>query len=100
MVGTLHPFPLCRLCKPCGLRRSQHRGNRTRPSVLVEGVLDLLAGFFEVALGLVDLAFPFHLLVISRLAKLLLGCALRLVLLVGSSLFRVGGLVDLLPFCD
>src|SRR5674476_198664 len=37
---------------------------------------------FEVALGLVDLAFTFHLLVISRLAKLLLGCALRLVLLV------------------
>src|SRR5674476_508234 len=82
VVGILDPFPLFRLCNPCGLRRSQHRGNRTRPSVLVEGVLDLLAGLFEVAIGLVDLAFMFHLLVIGRLAKLLLGCALRLVLVV------------------
>ena len=35
VVSTFDPFPLCRFCNPCGLRRSQHRGNRTRPSVLV-----------------------------------------------------------------
>jgi hypothetical protein len=38
----------------------------------------------EVAVGLIDLAFTFHLRVISRVAQFLFGCALSLVLLVFS----------------
>src|SRR5665647_2606233 len=49
---------------------------------LVEGVLGLLAGLLEVALGLVCLAFAFHLLVAGSLASVFLGCALGFVLLV------------------
>src|ERR1019366_3839082 len=50
--------------------------------VLLEGVLDLLAGLFEVAHRLVVLAFTFHLFVVRGFAKVLLGCALDLILLV------------------
>src|SRR5674476_1505239 len=42
---------------------------------LVEGVLGLLAGLLEVALGLICLAFAFHLLVAGSLANVFLGCA-------------------------
>src|SRR5664280_2394292 len=49
---------------------------------LVEGVLGLLAGLLEVALGLIGLAFAFHLLVAGSLASVFLGCALGFVLLV------------------
>jgi hypothetical protein len=51
-------------------------------SVLFEGVLDLFASLLEVAHRLVALAVSFHLPVGRRLADLLLGSALGLVLLV------------------
>src|ERR1700684_4552792 len=54
-----------------------------RSWLLLEGVLDLFAGLLQVALGLVALAFGFHLLVADGLAGLLLGLALDLGDLVG-----------------
>src|SRR5271166_1744502 len=59
-------------------------GPRGMPGwLLLEDVLDLVAGLLEVALGLVALAFGFHLLVAGRLAQVLLDVALDLGGLVG-----------------
>src|SRR5680860_47057 len=75
ILPTGIPDPTCRPAKR--LDTSGGHG-----SVLLESVLDLLASLFEVAHALISLALIFHLLVISRLANVFLGCALRLVLLV------------------
>jgi len=53
----------------------RHGGSRT-PAVLLESVLNLPADLLEVAVGLVGLAFTFHLLVISRVAEFSLAAPL------------------------
>src|SRR3954454_17071506 len=66
-----------------------------RPSgVLLEDVLDLLAGLLDVGLGLVRLALGLHVLVVRRLAERLLG---RADLLVGHVLHLVVGAHDGAP---